>query len=54
MNNNNNDNDNSWSTCKSFAPSTRQITMPASQSLRFYRLDALLDAPQTVSKHLRQ
>jgi len=41
---------NSWMTSKSFALPFRQITMPAT-SLNFYRLDALLAAKPTMSKH---
>jgi len=41
----------SWTICKSFAPCSRQITMPAPHHSIFYRLDALLDAQPTVSKH---
>jgi len=36
--------------CKSFAPCSRQITMPAPNHSNFYRPDALPDAQPTVSK----
>ena len=42
----------SWAICKS-APRPRQITMPATQHSVFYRLDALLAAQPTASKHWR-
>jgi len=38
----------------SFAPHTRQITIPAPHHWSFYRQDALPDAEPTVSKHWRQ
>jgi len=41
----------SWAICKS-APRPRQVTMPASNHSNFYRLDALLAAEPTASKHL--
>jgi len=34
----------SWTTCKSFAPRSKQITMPASHHSIFYKPDALPDA----------
>ena len=42
----------SWAICKS-APRSRQITMPAPHHSFFYRLDALLAAQPTASKHWR-
>jgi len=39
-----------WTICKSFAPHSRQITMPTSP-LSLYRLDALPAAQPTASKH---
>ena len=42
----------SWAICKS-APRSRQITMPASHRLVFYRPDALPAAQPTASKHWR-
>jgi len=43
----------SWTICKAFLPGSKQITMPASHCLNFYRPDALFAQP-TVSKHWRQ
>ena len=43
----------SWAICK-FAPSSRQITMPAPHHSVFYRPDALPAAQPTASKHWRQ
>jgi len=44
----------SWTICKSFAPHSRQITMPVPHHSIFYGPDALPDAQPTVSKHWRQ
>ena len=44
----------SWTICKSFAPRSRQITMPALHHSTFYRPGALSDAQTTASKHWRQ
>ena len=41
----------SWTTCKSFAPHSRQIITPVPHHSIFYRPDALPDAQPTVSKH---
>jgi len=43
----------SWAICKS-APSSRQITTPATHHSVFYRPDALPAAQPTASKHLRE
>ena len=43
----------SWTMCKSFAPRSRQITMPVSQHSVFCRLDALPAIQPTASKHWR-
>jgi len=40
-----------WTMCKSFAPRSRQKTMPAPHHLIFYRPNALQDTQPTVSKH---
>ena len=40
--------------CKSFAPRSRQITMPVPHHSVFYRPDALPAAHPTASKHKRQ
>jgi len=39
--------------CKSFAPRSRQITMPAPHHSILYQPDALSDGQPTVSKHRR-
>ena len=44
----------SWTICKSIAPRSRQITMPAPHHSICHRPDALPDAKPTVSKHWRQ
>jgi len=44
----------SWTICKSYAPRSRQITMPVSHHSIFYGPDALPDAQPTESKHWRQ
>ena len=41
----------SWIICKSFAPYSRQITMPSPHRSILYRLDTLPDIQPTVSKH---
>ena len=41
----------SWTICKSFAPCSRQITMPAPHHSIFYRPDARPDAQPTASEH---
>jgi len=43
----------SWTICRSLAPRSRQITIPAQHHLHFYRPDALPDAQPTVLKHWR-
>jgi len=43
----------SWTICKSFAPHSRQITMPVPHHSIFYGPGALPDAQPTVSKHWR-
>jgi len=43
-----------WTICKSFAPCSRQITMPAPHHSIFCRPDALSDTQPTVSKYWRQ
>ena len=44
----------SWTTCKSFAPCSRQITMPTPHHSRFCRPDALPASQSTASKYWRQ
>jgi len=44
----------SWTIRKSFAPHSRQITIPVPHHSIFYGSDALPDAQTTVSKHWRQ
>ena len=44
----------SWTTHKSYASRSRQITTPAPHHSICYRPDALSDAQPTVSKHWRQ
>ena len=44
----------SWTTCKSSAPRSRQITTPAPHHSVFCRPHALPDAQPIVSKHSRQ
>jgi len=50
----NDSSDISGTICKSFAPRSRQITMPAPpHHSNFYRLDSLPNAQPTVAKHWR-
>ena len=44
----------SWTICQSFAPHSRQITMPVPHHSIFYGPNALPGAQPTVSKHWRQ
>jgi len=43
----------SWTKCRSSAPRSRQINMPALHHSYFYRPDALPATQPTVSKHWR-
>jgi len=44
----------SWTICKSSAPRSTEIIMPAPHHSNFYRLDTLSVTQPTVSKHRRQ